>query len=214
MKLALIGDLHYAPEYHKSIMKKYDYTIQVGDCGFKYDYLKDFDSNKHKWVGGNHDNYDIARNYPHYLGDYGLYEVPGRAPIFFVRGAWSIDHESRKQYMKRVPSEKVWWEEEELSMQDLNKAIDLYKTAKPEFVISHEAPFSVLHNVCAPGFPRRFGYPQDIIKTKTSFCLEEMLKYHKPKEWVFGHYHKSWADEVNGIKFQCLDINEVKVYDI
>ena len=73
----IIGDVHgYWGRYHL-LLRKAHFTLQVGDFGRDYATLSTVDADRHKFLGGNHDNYDKVEKWPHYLGDYGLHSVPG-----------------------------------------------------------------------------------------------------------------------------------------
>lgn len=71
---------------------------------------------------------------------------------------------------------------------ELYKAIDLYEKEKPEIVISHCPPIELIP------FTSTFNV---VIESSTSKALSEMFKIHQPKEWIFGHMHKSFNDVIN-----------------
>ena len=73
--LRIIGDVHGKYEPYHRLLRKTKFTIQVGDFGFDYSTLTTVDSKHHRILGGNHDNYDKIEKCPHYLGDYGVYNV-------------------------------------------------------------------------------------------------------------------------------------------
>lgn len=147
--LRIIGDVHNFHEEYCTIAQEAEYSICVGDVGFDYTYItNNLDPEKHKIIGGNHDNYefdDTKTNYHekyfkqsrHFLGDFGTYNVPNFCDIFYVRGAWSIDQKNRTIGID-------WFPCEELTRAECDDALELYQTVKPEFVITHEAPFSLL----------------------------------------------------------------------
>jgi hypothetical protein len=197
------------------------------------------DPAKHKFLPGNHDNYytkevDIDDESPeandsygrytvfgsqvyeftdmpsHYIGHFGTWAVPDLDPdrelsgdIFFVRGAWSIDYKYRVRGVS-------WFFEEELNNQQCEDALALYKKTKPDFVITHCAPQSVMKWL-------HLGYSDGtIIPTKTNTLLQDMWEYHRPKIWVFGHYHQDFsktlpvvamgdADDIDTTLFICLN---------
>lgn len=213
-----IGDSHGRYDLYLNLIKNCDYSIQVGDLGLDYSQLKykngeyKFDTTKHKFLPGNHDNLDKnSLDYclvqPNCLGDFGLYEIPGIEPIFYVRGAWSIDHKWRQAQQSWPKNGPVtWWPEEELSVAQLEKAIEMYKQVKPAIVVTHEAPMELVQYVTNPEFCLNFGYPAGTIRTRTNMALQVMFDYHKPKIWLFGHYHQRWEDNIKGTEFVCLDM--------
>ena len=140
---------------------------------------------RHSLFGGNHDNYDVIGDCPNNLGDYGEVTLGG-VTLFYVRGAWSIDHAMRIQG-------RDWWPEEELSYRQCQEVLGMYQELKPELIITHECPAEVTE---AMGF--------NLIRTRTGELLQQMFDQHKPREWFFGHYHIDWKQTVKGTQFQCL----------
>lgn len=186
--LRILGDIHGHYEWYLKLIEadpKPDHTIQIGDLGFEYSFLDNVDAERHRVLGGNHDNYDIVDNYPHFLGDFGVHTVPDYGDVFFVRGAFSVDHKRRASYGPK----KSWWEEEELTVQQGNEALELYKEVKPDVLISHGCPFNVVPHVTDPIVLHNLGYGTSVIKTKTSMLLQSMAMVHRPKVHFFGHFH-------------------------
>lgn len=184
----LIGDVHgHYGTYHR-LLRKAKHTLQLGDFGFKYATLSAVDAEKHRIIGGNHDNYDDIGNWPHFLGDYGVHNVPGFGDIFFVRGGFSIDRSGRVEGIS-------WWAQEELSMSACYAALDEYSKIKPDFIVTHECPETVVPYVTSTTL---------VIRSRTKQLLEQMFAIHKPKQWVFGHYHRSWSKVIEGTHFTCL----------
>lgn len=222
MILRLIGDVHTRYEEYCDALEGADYSLQVGDFGIlyhdleQYDYLIDsidemgVDFAKHRAIAGNHDNYQKdSENYyakqSIFLGNYGVHKIPGFPDIFYVRGAWSIDHQLRKNNDFRT-GRQSWWEEEEMTRQELEDAIALYKEVKPSIVVTHDAPHEVTPNVTNADFVRNFGYEEPNIRTKTNMALQVMFETHQPKLWVFGHFHRRWKGIIRGTEFHCLDM--------
>lgn len=212
--LRLFGDIH---EGWRSYADSLDvpYSIQVGDLCMTNDYSwmirEGIDPARHRFIGGNHDNYDHAPNSPHYLGDYGVHAIPEFGDVFFVRGAWSIDRKSRRTfptYSQGRVLPKTLWDEEELTMRQGMEALELYKEVKPKFLVAHECPLSVVPYVTNPEFCFRMGWdaPDGIIRTKTNQLLQAMIEFHKPHTMVFGHYHKDFDQVIDGIRFICVNI--------
>ena len=194
--MLVIGDVHGKyPEYHRLISNT-DYSVQVGDFGFDWSTLNNVDSDRHKILGGNHDNYTIAPSFPHYLGDYGLANLGG-VTFFFVRGERSIDAQYRIEG-------RSWWREEELDMSTAYNALAAYEAAQPDIVISHGCPGDV--------FPFFCTNPGKIQLSRTAQLLDSMLEIHRPKMWLFGHHHNSETFTDRGCKFQCL--NELETVNI
>lgn len=192
----IIGDAHgHWGRYHL-LLRKAHFTIQVGDFGFDYSTLSTVDAERHVFLGGNHDNYDKVKGCPNYLGDYGVHCVPGFGNVFFVRGGLSIDQQTGgKDGGPRIEGVN-WWAEEEIRMADCYAALKEYSLVKPDFMITHECPASVVPHVTKSS---------RILPSRTNQLLQRMLEVHQPRRWVFGHYHHSWQKAISRTHFTCLD---------
>lgn len=199
-----VGDIHgnldRYRKYLKILRRKFpqESVIQVGDMGVGFPYSQSDSFPKHSWfIRGNHDNPEIALQNSQYLGNFGVKEIDGYK-IFFVSGAWSIDRIHRTQG-------KDWWPEEELTVQQLNEALDLYIMEKPEIVISHDGPqqptYKLLNRILYDNGSYIIRSP---IPTRTGQALTAMFENHKPKLWLFGHYHTKWEMTIDSTKFICL----------
>lgn len=196
--ITVIGDVHGKYDrYHKIIRRTEDhpYTVQLGDFGFRYDTLDNVDSTKHLIIPGNHDNYDRCYNYPHFLGDYG-YTSLNKVEFFYYRGAYSIDRQYRTVGID-------WWEKEQVSIDQFMEARELYREIKPDLVITHDAPESIVPYLLPPG--------SRLYQNTTGWALNELFNIHQPKRWRFGHFHKSWNMTINGTDFRCLNELEYEI---
>lgn len=194
----MIGDMHGEIGQYIRLAGAAQHSIQVGDLGFDYGGVEVLDPTKHRFVGGNHDNYTtidggftFCNMPPHYLGDFGLIDLPGIPKTFFMRGARSVDKESRIVGV-------TWWEDEELRYRRMNEAIQAFSDLKPEMVISHECPAFLVNEVTRWKVPLK--------PSNTAFALEAMFTNHQPKVWIFGHFHNDWSMTFKGTYFRCLDI--------
>lgn len=194
--LTIIGDVHGKHFEYLHTIKGKEASVQVGDFGFDYSVLNGVDAKSHNFIGGNHDNYDKAINYPHYLGDFGTATV-GDVSFFFVRGELSVDKHLRTPGVS-------WWSQEELGMGQAYAAIDMYLEVKPDIVISHGCPADIL--------PFFVTNPAKINPSRTAQMLDSMWLNHRPKRWFFGHHHKSETLTVGSCVFRCLD--ELETVDI
>jgi predicted phosphodiesterase len=95
-----------------------------------------------------------------------------------------------------------------LGLADGYKAIELYEQLKPKFVATHECPLSIVPHVTDGYVGKKFGYPEGIIPTRTNQILQTMLEIHKPKVWIFGHYHvKKWFN-LEDVRYICINKND------
>jgi predicted phosphodiesterase len=200
VKTRFIGDIHggldESVEWYLKTIQGCTQSIQVGDFGFGF--IKDTSflnslSTRHKIIRGNHDNPEIAYKCLNVISD-GFY-MNG---IFYLGGAYSID-----QY-KRVEGVD-WWREEELSIKQLGHAICNYQYSTPKVVVSHDCPESVLPLL---------GIHKSQNESRTRQALQAMYEIHKPKLWVFGHWHQSIDQVIGNTRFVGLNKLEYKDIDL
>lgn len=200
-KILLIGDVHGKALKLENILIKnpdYDYIIQLGDLGIGFNNALDFVF-EHKifsysnfyFIRGNHDSPKKCFTYDNYLGNYGVFNKK----IFYISGAYSIDQNLRTEGID-------YWNDEELSYEQSLNVLRLYIKTKPQIVISHTCPESMIEELSF----------YKIGKSRTQQLLQIMFEKWQPKLWVFGHFHKSWNKTIDGCKMQCL--NEMEVLNI
>jgi len=203
----ILGDSHGDFDWLKKMSKKAVLSNQsiivagdVGigfpaDCVRDFAYLNDeqltyppvFPSN-FKFIRGNHDKPSLSRQHPNYLGDYGYIE---EADLFYVSGAESYDRDMR------IPGIS-WWDDEELSYEELQQMIDLFEKTKPKYVISHDCPKHPEH-IPFCGF---YG------SGRTGQALWQCYEMHKPMIHVFAHHHRTKVTQVGKTKFVCVGTNQ------
>lgn len=188
--IRLVGDVHSDT---KCILRmaeeadKYDLTIFLGDVDFGFgieEIFKVVDSDRVKVLFGNHDNYEVLSQFEHNLGRFGI--LSDR--VFFVGGAFSIDYESRTFGYDM-------WIDEQLSMLECNACLDLYEKFEGDIVISHDCP-----SICFERLKAKMREP-----TMTTRLLDYMMDIRAPREWYFGHHHKTWRSRVGETVFHCLN---------
>lgn len=192
-KITILGDVHGKyRRMHEIIREKdrHEYIVQIGDLGFDFSTLDNVDPKKFVIVGGNHDNYSKIINIPHYLGDYGYMVNFNGIDFFYYRGAYSID----KQY-RTIGID--WWSEEQVFVEQFMKARELYRSIKPDIMLTHDCPETISPYLLDPH--------TQMYQNQTGYFLQELFNIHQPKSWYFGHYHKSWQMTVNGTNFRCLN---------
>lgn len=225
--LRIVGDCHGKLAELLHLAAGAEHTICLGDISFNYDYLRRLaDPTRLRLLGGNHDEYTrspcqnctgeecvpcqgrgflFTEQPEHFLGDFGLYEAPGVGVFFFVRGAWSID------WRGRIPGVS-WWPDEELDERQADRALNLYRQVRPDLVLSHTAPASIVPSV---PFQRIFG--DTIHGTRTESMLQAMYDYHQPSRWLFGHWHVDWVKTIThaktGKETQFICLNELSRVD-
>lgn len=207
-KLRVIGDVHGRIRDYTKLTKDCDYSVQIGDMGFKYAELDAVNPQRHVFFMGNHDRYNLEPPL-HCLGDYGPMQLGNTTPFYFVRGAASLDGPWRTIGLDYFPG----YEEIDPIMED--DLFESYTAAAPILMLSHDAP-EVAGRVIIEAGHGLFG--PNYRPSRTSSILQRCFELHKPKLWVFGHHHVAMDMVIQGVRFQCLpelayaDIEEVKDY--
>lgn len=192
MKTRFIGDIHgNVREYHNLIDNiPSGKSVQVGDFGMGFISKEDenffFTNKNHGFIRGNHDDPAICKKHPCWIPDGTI-----KNDVMFVGGGWSID------WQYRIPGIS-WWEDEELTSEELYIMIDRYIESKPRVMVTHEAPAQVIQ----PLFPDE--YKMAFAPSRTSRAFEAMFNNHQPEIWIFGHWHKNRNQIINGTRFICL----------
>lgn len=200
--IRFVSDVHGDMNVYFSIIKNIKESIQIGDMGVAatkgwvsaeyLDYLYENlePKGRHRWINGNHDSLQECVKSKHFIRS-GIV----KDNMMFIGGALSID----KAY--RTPGID-WWEDEELSYEELHKLIDKYEKIKPNIVISHDCPTFIKNHFVLPAINGSYNYP-----CRTDYALEEMRHIHQPKLHIFGHYHTSLDFEFCDTRYICLPIN-------
>jgi len=185
-----IGDVHGKLEQYFKLINNAKKSFCVGDLGFKKQWDKlNPDYTQHKVVMGNHDYHPYRNTHPRSAGNWSFADG-----IFTVAGADSIDRVYRTEGVD-------WFANEELNYAEQLEAFDAYVANKPDVVISHDAPQSIVTLL--------FGYQT---KSQTRTMLQSMFIEHEPRLWIFGHHHKSKRVKINRTEFVCL--NELEIIEI
>lgn len=190
MKVRFIGDVHGKFATYEQLLDGCEASIQVGDFGVGFGGTDPVYPLNHRFIRGNHDNPEVCKVHPNWIPD-GRIE----GDIMFIGGAWSIDE------CMRVEG-RNWWRDEQLSYNDLQIFVDKAIMNLPGVMVTHDAPYSVCEQL----------FRMQPIKTRTQTALDEIFQNHKPKLWVFGHWHHDVVTEIDGTTFVCL--NELSYFDL
>lgn len=171
----------------------------------KIDYLSDGRVNIF-WVGGNHEDWDTLDALGPNISELakGVYYCPfgsilKLAPditVLFAGGAESSDKTWRLRQMAQG-APKIWWEQEGVSQQDLDR---LSFVPKADWVISHTAPevFDLDSKMRSVK-----GFTCHANEWSRKMLDEVFWKYH-PKRWFFGHFHHHMEGNTDGCQWECL----------
>lgn len=197
INLRVIGDVHGRVQTYLELCRQAEMSVQVGDLSsshFDFFNTSDLNPEKHRFFCGNHDNYPLAEQSPHNMGDFGVFEVPGWGRVFFMRGAFSID---------RNQTRRIIFPEEELSYNQSLQAIELYEQTKPDILLTHDCAKSTVLSLSNKEILRFFGWDHEPLSI-TQQTIEVMIESHRPKYHVFGHHHRWYHKKLDGTYFICL----------
>lgn len=206
----LVGDTHGTFDLDKVLdffeievlireVTKEDYLIILGDVGVCWDggekdawvleKLRELPVTV-LWLDGNHENFDLLREYPvtewnggmvqriapdviHLMRGY-VYYIEGK--LFWVfGGGFSVDKIWRREGIS-------WWKEEMPSYEEYDRGLENLQKAelKVDYILTHTAPRRVaeqLVDTMLPGEEALQYYLQDVAERVTFL------------EWYFGHWH-------------------------
>lgn len=202
-----IGDVHGKFGRYKTNLNNSPHkTIQVGDLGVgfrshitggwtsnpPFDTMVEKDA---RFIRGNHDNPECCRQHKRWIPD-GQVEDN----MMFIGGALSIDASFRiKDYS--------WWADEELSQDRLDQMVIEMQFVEPEIMVTHECPERIAAMIVAGIRDLRSGGVMKMdprFASRTRVAFDEMFAGHKPKLWLFGHWHLPFDRVVDGTRFICL----------
>lgn len=202
-KIRLIGDIHGLHDRYRQIIRDCTHSVQVGDFCGNLKVLDRVNGEKHRILLGNHDNYDTAKYWPHFLGDYGLGRL-NSVDFFYIRGAFSIDWQKSK-LLEELGHPKQYWEEEQISPEIMDLCLTDYKRYKPDFVITHDCPVQI-----ARTFPtdmlKKYGFDPATHTCRTQELLQSCFETYQPSLWIFGHFHQHIDITIGRTRFICLPI--------
>ena len=189
-QITIIGDVHGKTKQFFDICNKVQTDIiQLGDFGFYEEYLQliefaetfPFDI---YIVQGNHDYRGKLPELPDnlcILNDYGcIYNNK----IGYVSGAFSIDKSRRTEGID-------WFNDEELSISDLNNASYYFETLCPKLMITHSVPTSIVPKLL---------HKHSSIKSRTQQGLQGIYEHYVPNLWLCGHFHRKSMGILCGTK--------------
>jgi predicted phosphodiesterase len=182
-----IGDVHGHIERYLRIIEDAEESYQIGDMGIGFPgVLFPPPTMNHRFIRGNHDHPRRCTQVPNWIPD-GYFDK--QKSMFFCGGASSIDKNYRTEG-------RDWWPEEELSMLELYGAMKVYEKNKPRIVVTHEIADSIA--------TRLFSFKQVWETNRTRQAFDALLQIHTPEVWIFGHWHESRDETINGTRFICL----------
>lgn len=160
-------------------------------------------------IRGNHDNpncfTDIKLGNSNWINvqDYTIINVCGKN-ILCIGGGISIDRTLRTPL-------KTYWENESIQYKPKSNV-------KVDIIASHEAPNGVYPYVLSQIVLDFAEHDQNLIADITSsrLSLDKVWEDYKCdiSHWYYGHYHTSISDFKDGVAFNLLSIEEIKIFNI
>lgn len=217
--IIFLGDHHGSWRVIWEYIERHDLEkcilISVGDLGIGFNYTRENEfklcnnlSEKFKerdinfyGIRGNHDDpfffseKRVAFENFQLIEDYSVYEHRNKL-IQFIGGAISIDRTARLLNTS-------YWENEGLTFKrEMCQKVDV--------LVTHTAPlfcFPQALNEMVYGWAREDAYLLEDLDDER-LVMGEIMKICKPSFHVYGHFHSSWSEEINGCKHRLLNINE------
>jgi predicted phosphodiesterase len=197
--IRVLGDVHGKFRRYKEKLEGAEQSLQLGDMGIGFGEELAPLPPQHKFIRGNHDNPQQCKTHPNYKGEYGYDEDK---QLFYLGGAWSIDKAIRLSW-EAQGNPKSWWEDEELSQEQLQAAFRLFIETRPRIMITHDCPSFMAERILARVSGLPFG-DSSYNSTRTAVWLQRMWRIHEPEVWVFGHWHIDLDQQVSNTRFVCL----------
>lgn len=233
MRILFLGDTHAAWHRLDGIIKictrdfGVSVAIQVGDFGFFKQYapnplgnaglfrstipLHVIDGNHedHKWIKGQSENGSAKV----WSSDQNIIFQP-RGSVLDLSGikiglCGGALHADRRQ-SGSIDKKTTNW----VTNQEAEMSAEKFTTAKVDIIVSHSCPAGI--GVGMSGNPYLAESVDRYISQKgfdagpISDCGEPGLRHlwhllrHKPKEWVYGHFHVHRTALVQGVRFRCI----------
>ena len=184
--MRFIGDVHGKFVQYQYIINDCDESIQLGDFGFGFKPIPEIKPN-HKIIRGNHDCPELAFAHPNVIQDFTIFDCLDTKTVA-IGGANSID-----KYMRTIGID--WWDNEENSYESFMQFSYEYENVKPDIILSHTCPKSMI--------PWLFQ-THHIDDSITQQYFDVLLEIHKPKLWIFGHWHKNVNKTILDTNYICL----------
>ena len=209
--------------------------IVAGDCGFGFEKPGYYDiihnrnsarlSKANNWilmVRGNHDDPSyfneekISHERFRTIPDYSVIQACDHN-ILCVGGAISIDRYNRQKYdnRNRISQVASYWPDE-VPVYDETLLNEISKEFKIDTIITHTAP-SFCELFSKDGIADWAEWDPELFTDidKERHTIDQIFNHlksdaHPVSHWYYGHFHRSWTSEIEGVLFSMLDIMEFK----
>ncbi len=232
MRVLIVGDVHGQHELLAELLRQVraDYrieaAIQVGDFGFFRERLAQLRWAGRRWavplhvIDGNHEDHAwlqqalAAGEADVWAKELNLiYQARpsiarlGGTTIGFLGGALHVDRPQEHNWLAGLPNY--------LLPRHRQAAVELFNQHRPELIVTHSCPAgigvgmcgapelqaSVAQFVTAAGFSP--GPPNDCGERELDLLWQQLR--HRPRAWVFGHFHRPHQASVADTLFLCVE---------
>lgn len=222
----LIGDTHSTSSTHDLLLRIPDGNdvFHCGDGGWGFGNVSYALDNAKSWLDkinklcqklnivlyhqiGNHDNpavWELPPSWSNVIlvksGDIGIF--PNGKKVIFIGGGVSVDRCGRTEGID-------YWKDEVTPI--------LKNIEKCDIMFSHDCPEYFNHSTTSLGERFQWAIDRDPLLVDDCNCqrinMNNIVKDSGVNTIISGHYHNTIRDEVNGIYYRCLDINELYEFD-
>ncbi len=94
---------------------------------------------------------------------------------------------------------------EQLTPELFDEGFKMIVEARPQVIVSHDAPISILKQMC-PNLMPSFS--------RTALFLDDVYCAFKPQHWFFGHHHVTRTMQTYQTQFMCLAELDMETLEI
>lgn len=230
MRVLIVGDVHgQHQKLAESLRQAQNHfrigaAIQVGDFGFHPSLLARAREDGLRFpvplhaIDGNHEDHDwlqralLSGADRAWQRDHNLFYQPrpsvaalGASKVGFLGGALHADRPQRHNASGGFPNY--------IRQRDREQAVALFNEQRPDLIVTHSCPSrigvgvrgsdemeaGVAEHIVAAGFDP--GAPDDCGEVELGRLWLGLA--HRPRAWVFGHFHRAHQATVEGTRFVC-----------
>lgn len=231
--MLILGDIHGNFKLINQYSLSNCNVIQVGDFGLGFDKKdeKTMDYWNTSWntrhthvyaIRGNHDKpeywdgrYNGRWSNITLVPDYTVLNIEGKN-LLCIGGARSIDRSDRVSVEDGHYKENMWFEGEDLQYDEDKLMEKLREYDKIDVVITHCSPNKVYpysEGLTMANYALRDKYvllESRLERSLLTRMYEVMIGIgKKPAAWIYGHYHNTHIEFIEGTKFVCLGVGEI-----
>ncbi len=231
MRVLIVGDVHGQHQKLAEVLReaqadfRIGAAIQVGDFGFYKDMIGRLREEELRFpvplhvIDGNHEDHQWLRGVlltgagRAWKKELNLIYQPrpsmtqfGTSKVGFLGGALHVDRPQKHNLLSGFPNY--------ILRRHREHAVSLFNQQRPELIVTHSCPSGigigiqssanmepgVVEHITAAGFDA--GPQDDCGELELGRLWLELA--HKPRAWVFGHFHRAHESSIEGTLFVCV----------